>query len=100
MRTLIFGCVYIDGRNHWGQDNLRLFNVWRKLARTLNPGCDLLVVNSGSPIEPPAYGSDINLRFPDRLGHFFHDRFSDTPPSGWPRPRDHVGALTGHESGL
>lgn len=73
MRVLIFGTVYADT-----PQKARLAVQWGKLHRSLNPGFDLMLVDSASPEfwcddGSPAVGAelpDVNLNsFPDNIGH-------------------------------
>jgi hypothetical protein len=77
MRTLIFGTSYIDT-----PEKLWLAERWLDLHTRLNPGADLVFVDSASSIAPP--GPTIQLG--DNIGHFWglsgHDpKYGD----GWGR---------------
>ena len=67
MRILIFGTVFENSA-----ERAELTDLWVKLHRALNPGCDLLLVDSNSPYHP--YMGDRHpglplLRFADNIGH-------------------------------
>jgi len=46
-KVLIFATTYVDS-----QDRVKLTDHWITLTKTLNPDCDLLIVDSASPIQP------------------------------------------------
>ncbi len=62
MSTLIFGTVYCDT-----EEKLRLACQWDKLHEAVNPGCDLLLVDSDSPYLVP--GVHDTLQLGDNIGH-------------------------------
>lgn len=73
MRVLIFGTCYIDN-----EDKKRLAQQWCDLHERLNPGCDLLLVDSNSPVEFSlcfrSWCSSAKTwrkfhSFPDNIGH-------------------------------
>lgn len=61
MKTLIFGTVYCDT-----EEKCKLAWMWGKLHRALNHDCDLLLVDSKSPM--PIYGAP-TLQLGDNIGH-------------------------------
>lgn len=64
-KILIFGTCYVDT-----PERLRLTRQWARLHRTLNPDCDLLLVDSCSPLLSAADVQDIELfSFADNIGH-------------------------------
>ena len=88
MRTLIACMTFIQ--EPWQRD---LLCAWYALATTLNPGTDLLIVDSASPIPPQSFlpghwkihamadddeipkhpGDQFMARFHNSLGHPFYD---------------------------
>src|ERR1700684_3743503 len=67
MRTLICGTSYVQGLA-----GCEVLQMWRDLTVRLNPGVDILVVDSASPFRM-VKGADFDLiRFEDNLGHLFH----------------------------
>jgi hypothetical protein len=61
-RVLIFGTSYIKN-----ETDLWIVRQWVRLNRTLNPEADLLIVDSDSPVPPPA---DVPLlQFGNNIGH-------------------------------
>lgn len=62
MRILIFGTTYVDT-----PEKQRVVGHWVSINRRLNQHCDLLLVDSASPMVPT---TDVQvLRFPDNIGH-------------------------------
>src|SRR5512146_1735288 len=74
MKILIFGTSYVAG-----QHSRYLFGLWRDLVRRLNPGTDVLVVDSASPDMPPVDGMTV-LALEGNIGHL-----SKTGRDGWGR---------------
>lgn len=53
MKTLILGTSYISAAQEGAQNyGAKLAEMWARLARHLNPDCDILIVDSASPINP------------------------------------------------
>jgi hypothetical protein len=80
MRVMIFGTIYVDT-----PERLKLTHQWCKLHRALNPDCDLLLVDSCSPmiwrgpweafpeaIEPINEAKVGLVSFDDNIGHLSH----------------------------
>jgi ADP-heptose:LPS heptosyltransferase/SAM-dependent methyltransferase len=63
-RTLIFGTVFVDS-----DDKAKLVGQWQKLHRHLNPGCELLLVDSASPVKWQAEPGVKVHDFGDNIGH-------------------------------
>lgn len=65
-RTLIFGTSYVAN-----QEQAYVFELWRNLARTLNPGMEIFVVDSASPCLPDLSFDHLFVaeRFQDNIGH-------------------------------
>lgn len=67
-RVLIFGTTYVDT-----PERLRLTHQWCELHRHLNPDCDLLLVDSASPLGPlvpERFEGDVEVfSFADNIGH-------------------------------
>lgn len=76
-KVLIFGTVYADT-----EERMRLTQLWARHHRRLNPDCDLLLVDSASPMFWHSDGSSISeaqtpisvercslTSFPDNIGH-------------------------------
>lgn len=61
MKVLIFGTVYCDT-----EEKRHLAGQWGQLHGALNPGCDLLLVDSASPV--PVRGIPL-LQLGDNIGH-------------------------------
>jgi ADP-heptose:LPS heptosyltransferase/SAM-dependent methyltransferase len=64
LRTLIFGTVFVDS-----EDRARLVGQWQRLHKHLNPGCDLLLVDSASPYPWKAQSGVRVHDFGDNIGH-------------------------------
>lgn len=64
-RTLIFGSSYIEN-----EAKLEFVRLWGRLVDFLNPGIDIVVIDSASPLDPAAVlPSRFNVhRFPDNIG--------------------------------
>lgn len=61
-RTLIFATTYVDTR-----ERQRLTEQWVTFHKERNPDCDLLLVDSRSPLQLP---NDVEIfSFPDNIGH-------------------------------
>ena len=76
MRVLIFGTTWVDT-----PERMKLFQQWAKLHGSLNPHCDLLFVDSRSPLIWAASGNPFHgaipegvrgFSFPDNIGHLSH----------------------------
>ena len=64
-RTLIFGTSYVS--TDWMRS---LVTLWAKVVCKLNPGCDVLLIDSYSPLDPSGYIESVKLhRFEDNIGH-------------------------------
>ncbi|RWF44291.1 MAG: methyltransferase domain-containing protein [Mesorhizobium sp.] len=63
-RVLIFGTVFVDS-----EDKAKLVGQWQRLHKHLNPGCDLLLVDSASPYPWKAESGVIVHDFGDNIGH-------------------------------
>ena len=70
-RVLIFATTYVDDA-----EKAKLLRRWLKLTQHLNPDCDLLLVDSCSPLfDGTGFAPDSNgprravHRFPDNIGH-------------------------------
>lgn len=74
MKVLIFGTSYVEG-----QHSRYLFELWRDLVRKLNPGIDVLVVDSASP-DLPHTGDFTISQLGDNIGHLMK-----TGRDGWGR---------------
>jgi SAM-dependent methyltransferase/ADP-heptose:LPS heptosyltransferase len=64
LRTLIFGTVFVDS-----EDKAKLVGQWQRLHKHLNPGCDLLLVDSASPYPWKAQSGVRVHDFGDNIGH-------------------------------
>lgn len=65
LRVLIFATTYADT-----PERVRLTEQWVKLHGSLNPDCDLLLVDSASPLSLEQAGANILFHsFPDNIGH-------------------------------
>lgn len=73
MKSLIFGTTYIDGE--YSRD---VAEKWWKLHGAINPECDLLFVDSASPL--PISHPMIALQLGDNIGHL-----SRSGQDGWGR---------------
>lgn len=62
MKILIFGTVYCDT-----EEKRELAGQWNTLHKAINPECDLLLVDSCSPLLPP--GPVHILQLGDNIGH-------------------------------
>jgi len=85
-RVLIFATTYVETANR-----LRLTHQWLDLHRHLNPHCDILIVDSNSPVAGLVTDrhADVTLfSFPDNIGHLLRNG-PDGPSSkgrdGWGR---------------
>lgn len=64
-RTLILGTSHIHG-----SAAAETFRIWADLTLRLNPGTDILVVDSASPMELPYFAPPLKYRLlPDNIGH-------------------------------
>jgi hypothetical protein len=63
MKTLIAGTSYLSD-----DSRCELASLWLKVARTLNPGMDILVVDSASPFDPAQHLDCEIFRFEDNIG--------------------------------
>lgn len=80
MKTIIYQQVFLRDAAQ-----ARLFGVSHALIRRLNPDAHTLVIDNGSEIDPWEYAQpDLYFRFPERIGHFFHD-FHGMPDGSVPR---------------
>lgn len=84
MKTLIMGTSYVASGNEGAQGyGQRLVEMWADLAINLNPGTDMLVVDSASPVSPAKFlasrPTDI-FTFSDNIGHI-----NTTSRDGWGR---------------
>lgn len=80
MKTLIWQQVYL--RN---EGQARLFKISHNLIRRLNPDCDVMVIDNGSPVDPKDYVvPDLWFRFDSPIGHFFHGGINGAPPRDGP----------------
>lgn len=68
MRTLIVGTSYVQGAAA-----AEVFRMWADLTRKMNPGVDILVIDSNSPTPtPPVPDTQFSLiRCADNIGHLF-----------------------------
>ena len=73
-RALIFGTAYVEG-----QHARYVYQLWAALVKKLNPGVDVLVVDSASPNRPDIDGVEV-LQLGDNIGHL-----SRTGRDGWGR---------------
>lgn len=65
MRTLIVGTAYVQGGAA-----AEMFRVWVELTTRLNPGMDILVVDSASPMELPYFPPPLKyLNLEGNVGH-------------------------------
>lgn len=64
MRVLIFGTVYCDT-----MQKLNLMEQWVQLHGALNQSCDLLLVDSASPLKIRGLNKVLWRRFDDNIGH-------------------------------
>jgi hypothetical protein len=74
VRTLVFGTSYVSG-----QPSRYLFTQWLDLVTKLNPGADILVVDSASPDLPETGRANV-LQLGDNIGHL-----NKTGRDGWGR---------------
>lgn len=66
-RTLILGTSYLHGAAA-----AETFRLWADLTLKLNPGIDILVVDSGSPMEVPYFPPPMKYKLlEDNIGHLF-----------------------------
>jgi hypothetical protein len=63
MSTLIFGTSYVGD-----QHSRYVFGLWRELVLRLNPGTDVLVVDSASPYLPSTEGCEL-IQLGNNIGH-------------------------------
>jgi len=63
-KVLVFATTYADT-----PEKARLVGQWRDLHGAINPGCDLLLVDSASPALQGWLGEVDIYRFPDNIGH-------------------------------
>lgn len=74
-RTLIAGSCHINN-----QHKRQLLGLWARTTAWLNPDCDILVIDSCSPIELPQMPDHTMIhRIDDDAGHAFHTSGGD----GW-----------------
>lgn len=67
-RTLIMGTCYLHGAAA-----AETFRMWANLTMKLNPGVDILVVDSASPMEMPYFPPPLKyLNLPNNIGHLSH----------------------------
>lgn len=73
MKTLILGTSYVtdagDGAQNYGS---ALVTLWADVMQKLNPGTDILIVDSASPIDPAVFlsGRSISvLQLENNIGH-------------------------------
>ncbi len=65
MRVLIFGTTYTDT-----MEKVEIEDKWINLHRTLNPTCDLMLVDSASPLRSVARTDDVHvLQLNNNIGH-------------------------------
>lgn len=64
MKILIFGTVYCDTAEKWN-----LAQQWADLHGSVNPDCDLLLVDSCSPRDPMNNGKTAVMYLRDNIGH-------------------------------
>lgn len=64
MRILMFGTVYCDT-----EEKLRLARQWMQLHGRLNPGCDLVLVDSASPLRVRGDLHARVMQLGDNIGH-------------------------------
>lgn len=64
MKVLVFGTTYVDSN-----DRVNLTNHWVNVHEKLNPDCDLLLVDSASPMSWESNERVEIFRFPDNIGH-------------------------------
>jgi hypothetical protein len=68
MRCLIFGTTYVDT-----PDKFEMTRLWVKLHQRLNPNCDLMLVDSASPLMTPTVIEELDpayvFQFDDNIGH-------------------------------
>ena len=73
MRTLILGTAYISAAQEGAQNYAaKVVNLWARLTRHLNPGTDILIVDSASPtdVSEVTYPVDLTvLQLGDNIGH-------------------------------
>lgn len=73
MKTLILGTSYISAASEGAQNYpAKVVNLWARLARHLNPDCDILIVDSDSPadVSEVTYPIDLTvLQLGDNIGH-------------------------------
>lgn len=67
MRTLIAGTSYLSD-----QGRVELANLWLRVARSLNPGMDILLVDSASPFDPASYLDCDIYQLGDNIGQNSH----------------------------
>lgn len=81
MKTLILGTSYISAASEGAQNyGLRVVELWAKLMRHQNPDCDVLLIDSASPVSP-ANIPDIDVRvLSENVGHL-----NTTGRDGWGR---------------
>ncbi len=64
MKVLIFGTLYSDT-----QDKAELASLWRELHKDMNPHCDLMLVDSASPMIPRNVCAPELYQLGDNIGH-------------------------------
>ena len=74
MKALVFGTSYVEG-----QERRYLIDLWRQLLTEVNPGIDLLVVDSASPDLPDVRPAHL-IQLGDNIGHM-----GKTGVDGWGR---------------
>ncbi len=78
--TLIWQQVYLQNE---GQG--RLFSISNALIKRLNPDCDVMVIDNGSPLDPKQYAeANLWFRFDSAIGHYFHGGINGAPPRDGP----------------
>jgi hypothetical protein len=77
-RPLIFGTSYVPTR-----ERLRVVELWAKVTRKLNPDCDIILIDSASPVNLKEVCDATGIEywsFPDNIGHL-----NLTGKDGWGR---------------
>lgn len=85
MKTLILGTCYIDPVAGAQRYDGRMVRLWTQLAQHLNPDCDVLLIDSASPVDVFDAVGDHGprteiMRLDDNVGHI-----NTTGRDGWGR---------------
>lgn len=89
MKTLILGTCYLSAGAEGAQNyGLRLVELWAKVMRKVNPDCDILLIDSASPVDPSGIDGILVHRLDDNVGHL-----NNGGMDGWGRSFT-IGAMT------